>query len=69
MDRSIRTPNDRVTIAQVAAEAGVSPMTVSNVVNGRAGASKETRLRVQAAVKRLGSVSYTHLTLPTICSV
>jgi LacI family transcriptional regulator len=55
----MRTPSDRVTIAQVAAEAGVSPMTVSNVVNGKAGASKETRLRVQAAIKRLGYVPRT----------
>jgi LacI family transcriptional regulator len=50
---------DRVTIAQVAAEAGVSAMTVSNVVNGRAGASKETRRRVQSVVKRLGYVRRT----------
>lgn len=47
---------DRVTIAQVAAEAGVSAMTVSNVVNGRAGASKETRQRVLAAINKLGYV-------------
>jgi LacI family transcriptional regulator len=45
-----------VTIAQVALEAGVSAMTVSNVVNGRAGASKETRRRVLDVVKRLGYV-------------
>jgi LacI family transcriptional regulator len=45
-----------VTIAQVALEAGVSAMTVSNVVNGRAGASKETRRRVHDVVKRLGYV-------------
>jgi LacI family transcriptional regulator len=45
-----------VTIAQVALEAGVSAMTVSNVVNGRAGASKETRRRVLEVVKRLGYV-------------
>ena len=38
--------SDRVTIAQVAEEAGVSAMTVSNVLNGRPGASEETRRRV-----------------------
>jgi LacI family transcriptional regulator, galactose operon repressor len=47
---------DRVTIAQVAAEAGVSAMTVSNVVHGRAGASEETRRRVMEVVNRLGYV-------------
>jgi LacI family transcriptional regulator len=46
--------SDRVTIAQVAEEAGVSAMTVSNVLNGRAGASEETRRRVMEAATRLG---------------
>ncbi|WP_240930584.1 LacI family DNA-binding transcriptional regulator [Isoptericola sp. BMS4] len=45
-----------VTMSDVAREAGVSKMTVSNVVNGRAGASRETRARVLAAVQRLGYV-------------
>ncbi|MDX3453872.1 LacI family DNA-binding transcriptional regulator [Streptomyces sp. ME02-8801-2C] len=44
----------RVTIAQVAEEAGVSAMTVSNVVNGRPGASEETRRRVMEVAARLG---------------
>lgn len=44
----------RVTIAQVAAEAGVSAMTVSNVLNGRPGASDETRRLVMAVARRLG---------------
>lgn len=44
----------RVTIAQVAEEAGVSAMTVSNVVNGRPGASEETRRRVMEVAGRLG---------------
>jgi LacI family transcriptional regulator len=47
-------PPEKVTIAQVAAEAGVSAMTVSNVVNGRAGASDATRQRVLKVVERLG---------------
>ncbi|MEU4192026.1 LacI family DNA-binding transcriptional regulator [Kribbella sp. NPDC026611] len=46
----------RVTIAQVAAEAGVSAMTVSNVVNGRSGASEQTRRRVLKVAERLGYV-------------
>jgi DNA-binding LacI/PurR family transcriptional regulator len=41
-------------MSDVARAAGVSTMTVSNVVNGRPGASDETRLRVLAAVERLG---------------
>ncbi|MCW8378698.1 LacI family DNA-binding transcriptional regulator [Streptomyces justiciae] len=44
----------RVTIAQVAAEAGVSAMTVSNVINARPGASETTRRRVLDVVERLG---------------
>lgn len=45
---------DRVTIAQVAEQAGVSAMTVSNVLNGKPGASEETRRRVQEVAERLG---------------
>jgi LacI family transcriptional regulator len=45
---------DRVTIAQVAEAAGVSAMTVSNVLNGKPGASEATRRRVQDAAERLG---------------
>ncbi|CAM5271986.1 LacI family DNA-binding transcriptional regulator [Streptomyces canus] len=47
-------PTPRVTIAQVAAEAGVSAMTVSNVVNERPGASESTRQRVLEVARRLG---------------
>ena len=43
-----------VTLRDVAAEAGVSPMTVSNAVTGRKPVSPETRRRVMAAVERLG---------------
>ncbi|MFC5665215.1 LacI family DNA-binding transcriptional regulator [Kitasatospora misakiensis] len=45
---------ERVTIAQVAEEAGVSAMTVSNVMNGKPGASEETRRRVTEVAARLG---------------
>ncbi|MCW6005767.1 LacI family transcriptional regulator [Micromonospora sp. CPCC 205371] len=47
-------PTPRVTIAQVAAEAGVSAMTVSNVINSRPGASDSTRQRVLEVAERLG---------------
>jgi LacI family transcriptional regulator len=47
-------PTPRVTIAQVAAEAGVSAMTVSNVLNARPGASETTRQRVLDVAERLG---------------
>ncbi len=43
-----------VRMSDVAREVGVSPMTVSNVVNGRPGVSDETRSRVLEAVARLG---------------
>ena len=44
----------RPVLADVASAAGVSAMTVSNVLNGRPGASQETRERVRAAAQRLG---------------
>ncbi|MCI0384976.1 LacI family DNA-binding transcriptional regulator [Streptomyces sp. CNQ085] len=44
-----------VTIYQVAQEAGVSPSTVSNLLNGRTGRMlPETRSRVESAIRRLG---------------
>jgi DNA-binding LacI/PurR family transcriptional regulator len=43
-----------VTMADVARAAGVSAMTVSNVINGRASVSADTRLRVLDAVAELG---------------
>ncbi len=41
------------TIADVASLAGVSPMTVSRVVNGEANVRPDTRDKVQAAIKQL----------------
>lgn len=44
-----------ITIQQVARAAGVSPSTVSNLLNGRAHRMQpETRVRVESAIKRLG---------------
>lgn len=44
----------RVTIRDVAAQAGVSYQTVSRVINGSAAVRPETRARVQAAIDELG---------------
>jgi LacI family transcriptional regulator len=44
----------RVTIGDVAAEAGVSVATVSKVINGRWGVAEETSARVQAVIAELG---------------
>lgn len=45
-----------VTLQTVADRVGVSPMTVSNVINGRGKVSAETRLRVKEAIKVTGYV-------------
>src|SRR5215207_6316272 len=44
----------RITMADVAREAGVSLMTVSRVLNDQDGISDATRQRIQAVVERLG---------------
>jgi LacI family transcriptional regulator len=43
----------RATIKDVAAKVGVSPMTVSRAINGRAGMREETRAAVMAAIEEL----------------
>jgi LacI family transcriptional regulator len=45
---------ERITIADVAREAGVSAMTVSRVINDKGDVSPETRQRVLDVVERLG---------------
>jgi LacI family transcriptional regulator len=45
---------DKVTLADVAREAGVSAMTVSRVVNERPGVAAATRRRVRRAIETLG---------------
>ncbi|GAB3592326.1 LacI family DNA-binding transcriptional regulator [Angustibacter peucedani] len=47
-------PSSRVTMQQVAAEAGVSVSTVSKVINGRYGVSSETVENVTGVINRLG---------------
>jgi len=47
-------PHRRAVMADVAAQAGVSVMTVSRVLNGFTGVTHETRLRVEEAVAALG---------------
>jgi LacI family transcriptional regulator len=47
-------PERRVTIGDVAAEAGVSVATVSKVINGRWGVAEQTSARVQAVIDELG---------------
>jgi LacI family transcriptional regulator len=57
VDVSRATPNGaraRVTIAEVAAEAGVSPTTVSHVFSGKRLVSESTRERVLEVVRTLG---------------
>lgn len=46
----------RATVRDVASRAGVSPKTVSNVVNGTVAVSEETRARVEQAVAELNYV-------------
>lgn len=47
----------RVTLARVAAEAGVSIATASKVLNGRAGVGDETRKAIEKIAEELGYVS------------
>jgi LacI family transcriptional regulator len=52
--RSVRRKGHAVTIHEVALRAGVSPMTVSRVVNRAGNVREATRKRVMQAVKELG---------------
>lgn len=52
--RAPRRSSSAVTISEVAARAGVSAMTVSNVINGRKQVQESTREAVEAAIRDLG---------------
>ncbi len=53
MQRTVRRKGNAVTIHEVAEHAGVSPMTVSRVMNGNANVRPETRDIVMRAVREL----------------
>jgi len=53
VEKSVRRKSDAVTIHEVARHAGVSPMTVSRVMNGNSNVRQETRELVMRAVKEL----------------
>ncbi|MFT3966174.1 MAG: LacI family DNA-binding transcriptional regulator [Sphingobium sp.] len=59
MARGQRRSGQAVTIQTVAERAGVSPMTVSNVINGTKKMREETRQAVMAAIEELGYVPNT----------
>ena len=54
LEASPRSPRSRGTLREVAEAAGVSVMTVSNVLRDRQGATGETRARVLACAEALG---------------
>ena len=52
--------NSRITIADIAAKVGVSPSTVSRVLNGYTDVSEATREKILAVVNELGFVPNRH---------
>jgi LacI family transcriptional regulator len=53
MERTVRRKGDAITIHEVARKAGVSPMTVSRVMNGKSNVREVTRDVVMQAVREL----------------
>ncbi|MGE8280424.1 MAG: LacI family DNA-binding transcriptional regulator [Stenotrophomonas sp.] len=53
-NKAMRRKGGAITIDEVAAHAGVSPMTVSRVINGHAGVRQANRERVMRSVDELG---------------
>ncbi|WP_449466770.1 LacI family DNA-binding transcriptional regulator [Stenotrophomonas humi] len=54
INKTVRRKGGAITIDEVAAHAGVSPMTVSRVINGHAGVRDANRERVMHSVRELG---------------
>jgi LacI family transcriptional regulator len=54
LTKEFSTMPERITMAQVARQAGVSLMTVSRVINNKEGVGEVTRSRVQAIIEQLG---------------
>lgn len=54
----------RITLARVAAQAGVSPATVSKVLNGRSGVGEETRRRIERLAEDVGYVAVAERSRP-----
>ncbi|MFI5916722.1 LacI family DNA-binding transcriptional regulator [Dactylosporangium sp. NPDC051541] len=52
--KGVRRPRGSVTVATIARLAGVSPPTVSKVLNGRSGIAVDTRERVEALLREHG---------------
>src|SRR5260221_8588927 len=52
-----RSPKPHATLTDVAKLAGVSPKSISRVVNGQGGVSEETRQRILDAIATLGYVA------------
>mgnify|MGYP001952055176 CR=1 FL=1 len=66
MNQFSAAQRSRVTMLDVARRAGVSKASVSRFIGeDRALLSDAIALRIDHAISELGSVSYTHLTLPT----
>ena len=62
-----------IPIKQIAKDLSISSTTVSRALSGKGRVSEDTRNKIIEYLEELGAqpaaVSYTHLTLPTICSV
>lgn len=56
-DKTLLPPAERVTLADIAAAAGVTRMTVSNALNDRAGVSADMRDRIQNIAREMGYVT------------
>ena len=51
----------RITVREIASQAGVSPATVSLVLNNKKGVSEQTRQRVQKVLERYQKREYPYM--------